>query len=98
MLRGFLLLVLIGMLSGCEGENPENIPEQPVRGLKTFLIADTEQTTIRRYPSVLQPGSVSTLSFEISGRLNEVNLDVGQVVKKGDLLAEIDTRSLEISS
>ena len=79
----FYCLPWLGVLSACEGEAPDNIPEPPVRGLKTFLIVETEQTTVRRYPSVLQPGSVSTLSFEISGRLNEVNLDVGQVVKKG---------------
>ncbi len=45
---------------------------------------------------MLQPSSISTVSFEVAGRLKEVNLDVGQLIKKGEVLAEIDTRSLEI--
>ena len=89
------LLILI-FLAGCEDKNATQSEEQPVRGLKTFLIEEVEQSTVRRYPSVLQPGSVSTLSFEVSGRLKEVNLDVGQRVNAGELLAEIDTRSLEL--
>ncbi|MEM8797575.1 MAG: efflux RND transporter periplasmic adaptor subunit [Pseudomonadota bacterium] len=74
----------------------EQASEPPVRGLKTVVIAETEQTTVRRYPSVLQPGSISTLSFEVAGRLEEVNLDVGQRISEGDILASLDTTSLEI--
>jgi RND family efflux transporter MFP subunit len=38
---------------------------------------------------------VSQLSFEISGQLKAVNLEAGQKAKLGDLLAEIDPRSLQ---
>ena len=70
--------------------------DQPVRGLKTILIKEVEQSIVRRYPSVLQPSSISTVSFEVSGKLLEVNLDVGQLIKKDEILAELDTRSLEL--
>jgi len=73
----------------------ENV-EPPVRGLKTLLIKEVEETIVRRFPSVLQPSSTSVLSFEISSRLKEVNLDVGQRVSKEDVLAEVDPRSLEL--
>ena len=96
MLRILAGLVLCFALSGCGDDNVTGSEEQPVRGLKTFLIEEVEQSTVRRYPSVLQPASVSTLSFEVSGRLKEISLDVGQRVNKGDTLAEIDTRSLEL--
>ena len=92
-------LILLGCcfaLTACQDEGNENSSETPIRGLKTVLIEETEQTTVRRYPSVLQPGSISSLSFEVGGRLQEVNLDVGQRVNQGDVLAEIDTRSLEL--
>jgi RND family efflux transporter MFP subunit len=70
--------------------------KQIVRGLRTVLVKDEERTTERKYPSVLQPTSISTLSFEISGKLSKVNLDVGQVVKKGEVLARVDPRTLEL--
>ncbi|KAG1700529.1 D-amino acid dehydrogenase [Nymphon striatum] len=96
MLRSILFFVLCLSLVSCSDETDQQQIEQPVRGLKTILIKEIEQSVIRRYPSVLQPSSISTVSFEVAGRLKEVNLDVGQLIKKGEVLAEIDTRSLEL--
>jgi RND family efflux transporter MFP subunit len=50
---------------------------------------------VRRFPSVLQPAAVSRLSFEISGQLKAVNLEAGQRVHLGDVLMEVDPRSLK---
>ena len=44
---------------------------------------------------MLQPADVSSLSFEIGGQLKAVTLTVGQKVQLGDVLAEIDPRSLQ---
>ncbi|MEO0547130.1 MAG: efflux RND transporter periplasmic adaptor subunit [Pseudomonadota bacterium] len=89
---------LLGLLvSACQQENDGETSSEPViRGLKTVLVQDQEQSTVRRYPSVLQPSEVTTLSFETPGKLGAVDLKVGQVVAKGDLLAQLDRRSLEI--
>ena len=92
-------LMVVGILSvlvACQAESNPEPSEPPVRGLKTFEIKDVEETTVRRFPSVLQPSAISTLSFEVSGRLKEVALDVGQQVKQGEVLAELDPRSLEL--
>ena len=84
-------------LSGCGESDSRTGPIEPVvRGLKSCVVDDSEQATVRRYPSVLQPASTTTLSFEITGRLEQVNLDVGQQVAEGDVIAQIDPRSLEI--
>ncbi|MEX0343438.1 MAG: efflux RND transporter periplasmic adaptor subunit [Rhizobiaceae bacterium] len=93
----FSVILLLTFISGCSdsGTVAEDT-EPPVRGLKTVLIKESEETTARRYPSVLQPAEVTTLSFEVSGRLKEVSLDVGQRVEVGDLIAEIDTTSLQL--
>lgn len=91
-----LITAFILILAGCNSEPEKAETEAPIRGLKTILIQDIEQSVVRRYPSVLQPSSISTVSFEVAGRLQEVNLDVGQRIEKGEVLAEIDTRSLEL--
>ncbi|MEM6934518.1 MAG: efflux RND transporter periplasmic adaptor subunit [Pseudomonadota bacterium] len=62
----------------------------PVRGLVTEIAEAVEESTLRRYPGVLEPGEVNVLAFEVGGRLGRLNLDVGQRVKEGDLLAELD--------
>ena len=96
MLRILSLGLLTFGLVACQDEQSAETSEPPIRSLKTIVIEEVEETTIRRYPSVLQPGSISTLSFEVSGRLQEIDLNVGQRVEEGKVLAEIDTTSLEI--
>lgn len=93
-IAGLLISVLLAACS--DSGSPPADAEPAVRGLKTVLIKESEETTARRYPSVLQPAEVTTLSFEVSGRLKAVDLDVGQRVEAGDVIAEIDTRSLQL--
>lgn len=92
---GLLICLLVGFgLENCS-EKKEAGNEQLVRGLRAYRVAARAESRIRRFPSVLQPADVSVLSFEISGQLKAVNLQVGQKVQLGDLLAEIDPRSLQ---
>jgi len=94
-LRNVLLLGIFLLLPGC-GEDESSIKnsEPVIRGLKTVLVKDEERTAVRKYPGILQPSSISTLSFEIAGNLQAIQLDVGQPVKKGDVLANIDPKTL----
>ncbi|GAB5387682.1 MAG: multidrug efflux RND transporter periplasmic adaptor subunit MexJ [Alphaproteobacteria bacterium] len=48
---------------------------------------------LRRYPGILEPAEVNTLSFNVGGRVGEIGLVVGQDVSRGDLLAEIDPQT-----
>ena len=73
----------------------ETANEQLVRGLRAYKVSARAESRVRRFPSVLQPADISVLSFEISGQLKAINLQVGQKVELGDLLAEIDPRSLQ---
>ena len=92
-----ILAVAAMLLTSCQSEEDNAQSLEPVvRGLKTVLVKDQESSTIRRFPSVLQPSEVTTMSFEISGKMGAMDLKVGQIVKQGELLAQLDTRSLEI--
>ena len=85
---------LVVALQGC-GDKKQEATEQPVRGLRAYKVAAKAESRARRFPSVLQPADVSSLSFEIGGQLKAVTLTVGQKVQLGDMLAEIDPRSLQ---
>ncbi len=86
--------MLVVGLQGC-GDKKQEAAEQPVRGLRAYKVAARAESRVRRFPSVLQPADVSNLSFEIGGQLKAVTLTVGQKVQLGDVLAEIDPRSLQ---
>src|SRR6478672_7553409 len=85
---------LLAGLAGC-GEKKKEASEAPVRGLRAYKVAATAESRARRFPSVLQPADVSSLAFEIGGQLKAVTLTVGQKVQLGEVLAEIDPRSLQ---
>lgn len=85
------VLILVMVISACLPENDqEETAPPPIRGLVTTKVDAVEQATTRRYPGVLEPGEVNVLAFEVSGRVGRLNLDVGQRVKDGELLAELD--------
>jgi RND family efflux transporter MFP subunit len=81
-------------LCGCEKEESKPAA-QPVRGLRAYEVSANTESRIQRFPTVLQPADISRLSFEISGQLTAVTLNTGQKVKLGDVLMEIDPRSLQ---
>lgn len=88
-----LALIALSGLFGCEADTQPQ--DTRVRGLKTFLVEEPESNEIRRFPSVLEPSELNTLSFELGGRLGEMNISVGQIVSQGEVIASIDPESLE---
>lgn len=69
----------------------ESEPEpEPIRGLITEEVVASQENLVRRYPGVLEPSEITPLSFKVAGKLTAVNLQVGEPVSDGDLLAELD--------
>ncbi|MGJ8615891.1 MAG: efflux RND transporter periplasmic adaptor subunit [Sulfitobacter sp.] len=95
--RSLCFIATSFLMVGClpEDDSAENAEPQ-VRGLKTVLVSESESTVLRRYPSVLQPSELTSIGFEISGRVQALDLRVGQLVKKGELLAQLDATALDI--
>ena len=46
----------------------------------------------REFPGKLLPAQQSNLAFEIPGKISVINVDIGDAVKKGQILAELDNR------
>ena len=88
----FLCLMMFGLVA-CKEE--EQASEPPIRGLKTHLVSDAQNSTVRRFPAVLEPTSLNTLSFEVAGKLGTVELEVGERVAKGQVLLTLDTTSFQ---
>src|SRR4051794_39941975 len=94
MWRWFAGLLVFGVLVGC-GEEPDNPAQKVVRGLRAYKVSARTDSRVQHFPTVLQPADISRLSFEISGQLTAVSLNAGQHVELGDVLMEIDARSLQ---
>ncbi|MEM6888559.1 MAG: efflux RND transporter periplasmic adaptor subunit [Pseudomonadota bacterium] len=91
-----LLAAALMALAGCLPEEEDvTQAEPPVRGLITTLISESEEVTFRRYPGVLEPSEVNLLSFEVGGRVSRLELDVGERVVEGQLLAELEPEQFQ---
>ncbi|QFT75746.1 efflux RND transporter periplasmic adaptor subunit [Ruegeria sp. THAF33] len=91
-----VIAIILGLVSLTACKEEELASEPLVRGLKTHLIQDTKDSTVRRFPAVLEPTSLNTLSFEVAGKLQAVDLEVGQRVEAGQPLISLDTTAFQI--
>ncbi|MEO1282924.1 MAG: efflux RND transporter periplasmic adaptor subunit [Pseudomonadota bacterium] len=87
-----LVVILLSFLVAACGDdaNEANAVQTPVRGLITTVVEAAEETTRRRYPGVLEPTNITALSFEVAGKLEKLELEVGQRVSKGEVLAKVE--------
>lgn len=65
----------------------------------TVQVVKAESRRVERAISVtgeLQPDETVSVSFEVAGRVSSIRSDFGQLVKKGDIIAELDPREYQI--
>jgi RND family efflux transporter MFP subunit len=87
-------LALAGLLAAC-GEAPAPKAEAPgALALQTAAVEvrDVELTTSAE--AVVEAVRQSTVSAQIAGRVVELRFDVGDYVKKGEVIARIDERAV----
>lgn len=88
------ILAVVGLLAAC-GEAPAPRPVAQVAAqVRTAVveIRDVELTTSAE--AVIEAVRQSTVSAQIAGRVVEINFDVGDFVKKGQVIARIDERAV----
>ncbi|WP_122076236.1 efflux RND transporter periplasmic adaptor subunit [Pseudophaeobacter sp. EL27] len=90
----FRVSLILGclLLLGCKEEDVQT--DEVIRGLKVHTVEATESSNIRRFPAVLEPSELNTLSFETGGALSAIDLNVGQRIAKGEVIARLDETSL----
>jgi len=98
-------------LLGCAGNSPEPEPVQAEADIEPSAVDETESEAEEEAPvrqeqpslTILADGNIRNgrpalpLSFETSGKLLAVNVEVGDVVAAGDVIATLDAVSLQES-
>ena len=70
----------------------QHISAQSVEVLKAQLQESYYVT--KEFPGILHPRQQSKISFEIPGKVASIFVDIGDDVKKGQVLAELDSREI----
>ncbi|MBU4612185.1 biotin/lipoyl-binding protein, partial [Achromobacter sp. GG226] len=88
------LALLIG-LSGCRPE-AAHAPEV-IRPVRTQLVSPETLDVVGVFPGDVRPRVESRLGFQISGRLAERQVQLGDTVTAGQSLARVDPQDLELA-
>lgn len=84
-------IVFTSVLAGCSAESIET-PAPTVRPVKLLEVTDVNAGSIRVFPAKVAATKQADLSFRLSGHLVEFAFFEGQHVKKGTVLARLDSR------
>ncbi|OJF89777.1 efflux RND transporter periplasmic adaptor subunit [Pararhizobium antarcticum] len=88
------LLAVATLLSACQKEDEAKVePPRPVLS----LIAQLAPETVLALPGTVEARVKSQFGFRILGRIIARDVQVGDLVKKGDILAAIDPLALELA-
>jgi len=90
-----VLLLVMSLLHGCEQKNEVKEVEE-IRPVRTYLVGSSDSVSQRSFPGVVDAKQKATLSFRISGKLNNLSAREGMLVKEGDVLATLDDQDVNI--
>ncbi len=90
----FLFIVLLA-ISACREAPPP--PVERVRAIKTVTVSEHASGRIREFSGVVEAADRSSISFEVSGNVREVRVDVGDRITKGQVLAVLDKRTYNLN-
>jgi RND family efflux transporter MFP subunit len=85
---GPALAAVAAMGSGCSNEKPQSeVVLRPVRAQQVFA---TGGDRVRKFSGVARAGVESKISFKVAGTIQQIPVEVGRSVSKGQLLAQLD--------
>ncbi|MFC3094442.1 efflux RND transporter periplasmic adaptor subunit [Alteromonas sediminis] len=83
------------LLSGCGPAPSASETDSSIQAVKLARVVDNVNITSRTFPAEVSAVKTVDASFEVSGRIVYENLVTGQIVKKGEILANIDPTPFE---
>jgi RND family efflux transporter MFP subunit len=79
----------------CKSKEEQEAP--PLRPVKYEVVGSTDSNMVRTFSAIAQAGDEIELSFRSSGIITELNVEVGDIVKKGELIARLDNIQANLS-
>ena len=88
-------LFSIFLLAGCS-EAPPDAPER-IRAIKPYYVSEPAGGDVRRYSGTIAASDTSAMSFAVPGTVATVNVNQGEHVSAGQVLATLDPAPFELN-
>jgi len=90
----FLLLSML-VLAGCSPPAP---PPQPLRSVRTQAVVRSPAASSHEFAAEIRARHETRLGFRVAGKVTARHIELGQPVKAGQLLAELDPQDLRLAA
>jgi RND family efflux transporter MFP subunit len=95
--KSIRVMTVIGIaVVGVACSRQETIAEPQLRPVRTEVVSLSGAQRQRTFSGTFHAGMESRLSFRVPGRVQQLNVSVGQSVRPGYLIAELDSRDYEL--
>lgn len=91
-MRTIPIYLLLSSLTACSTSQPAAVVVRPVK----IAVAAAAKFVDKDFAGMATPDDAVNLAFKVSGQVLDVPVSQGEGVKKGELLAELDPRDLEL--
>jgi len=89
------ILTLLLLMSGCNNQQ-EKSEESPLRPVRTLTVSSPDLNRTHEFTAVVDASRKADLSFKVSGELIEFNVNQGEDVTAGQIIATLDKRDIKI--
>jgi len=87
------LLLSVAALAGCS--RPEPAPA-PIRAVRTVTVAPQSASGVQEYAAEVRARTESRLGFRVGGKIVRRDADLGDSVRAGQVLAQLDPQDLRL--
>jgi len=89
------LFLLASLSAGCSQQNPET--KSSPRPVKVFRVGYNHAESMSSYAGEVRPRFETTLSFRVAGKIIARSVEIGDFVKKGQVLAKLDVNDFQLA-
>lgn len=91
---GWLLMGTV-LFSACAEEPPPAV--ETIRAVRTTTVLEPASGRVRRFSGIVEAADTSSISFEVTGIIQSMEVDVGDRVENGQLLAVMDDSAYRLN-
>jgi len=90
----FYSSILSAILTSCIRAQPNSTIREKVIAVSTAKVLPAESTIVLHYSGTVEASQTIPLTFQATGTVQKIYVEVGDLVKKGQLLASIDNSDM----
>ncbi len=93
-MKSYLIILSALLLAACGGKE---VPEEQIRPVFYQEVGKQSLSEIRSFAGISQPNNEAKLSFRVGGNIEEIAVELGDSLKKGQVIARLDITDYRIN-